>query len=580
MIPRRHLFADRTIPPAARRLRNPNRMNSVDYPKLLATLMRFDAEIFDRRVESAAEAALAFVELELQLPYASLVLCDADPEATRIIVRSDARTISSGPLPPGARPDIVARAVETRQAAYYRDVLEEVADADAFPGGPPGAVRALAVQPLCTREAVVGTLNVGSDRVDGVSAETRGFLAAAAPRLASALRSAQLFEALQRTCESLQQECAHQRSALKKSHDELEREVAARTAEIHRLHERLQAENTYLKEELAGVHSYGGIIGENPALKALIARLVRVAPTGANVLILGESGTGKELIAREIHRQSARWDRPMIKVNCATIPKDLYESEFFGHIKGAFTGAVSDRMGRFEAADGGTLFLDEVGEIPLQLQAKLLRVVQEGEFERVGEGRTRKVDVRIIAATNKILDAEVKAGRFREDLYYRLNVFPIKVSPLRERKEDIPLLAAHFIEVISKRLNRPVPKITQANLSDLTGHDWPGNVRELQNVIERALILSQDGRLHFDLGGTDSGRSAGYPRTAEPDMETPAAAIRTDAEIKALQRRNMLAALTRSGWKIYGPNGAARILGIKPTTLIERMRRLQIKKPF
>jgi hydrogenase-4 transcriptional activator len=385
-------------------------------------------------------------------------------------------------------------------------------------------------------------------------------------------------EELKSACERLQKECDLQKSALRKSRDELELEVARRTAEIQKLQDRLQAENIYLKEELAGAHTYGGIIGESLSLNAAISRIGLVAPTNANVLILGESGTGKELIAREIHRQSARKDRLLIKVNCATIPTELYESEFFGHIKGAFTGAVSDRVGRFEAADGGTLFLDEVGEIPPSLQGKLLRVLQEGEFERVGEGRTRKVDVRIIAATNKNLIEEIKNGRFREDLYYRLNVFPIEITPLRDRKEDISLLTTHFIEVFSRRLNRPAPRLTEANLMDLKAHDWPGNVRELQNIIERALILSPHGRLHFDLPRVSGEVSLPGQGILEASS-SPAPRILTEAEIAALQKQNVLAALIRSDWKIYGKGGAAELLGIKPTTLIERMRRLMIKRP-
>jgi transcriptional regulator with GAF, ATPase, and Fis domain len=247
-------------------------------------------------------------------------------------------------------------------------------------------------------------------------------------------------------------------------------------------------------------------------------------------------------------------------------------------VKGAFTGAVSDRVGRFEAADGGTLFLDEVGEIPPSLQGKLLRVLQEGEFERVGEGRTRKVEVRIVAATNKNLAEEIKAGRFREDLYYRLNVFPIEITPLRERKEDIPLLVAHFTDAISRRLNRPPPRLTEANLMDLKAHDWPGNVRELQNIIERALILSPQGRLHFDLPGF-RGKPRLHGKGSPEASSSPAAPILTEAEIAALQKQNLLAGLIRSGWKIYGKDGAARLLGIKPTTLIERMRRWGIKRP-
>jgi len=385
-------------------------------------------------------------------------------------------------------------------------------------------------------------------------------------------------EKLESECDRLRKECDLQKSALQTSHDELELEVARRTAEIRRLQERLQAENTYLREELAEAHAYGEIIGESPSLKSIMAHIDLVAPTDASVLVLGESGTGKELIAREIHKHSQRANRPLIKVNCATIPRELYESEFFGHIKGSFTGAISDRLGRFEAADGGTLFLDEVGEIPPGLQGKLLRVLQEGEFERVGEGRTRKVDVRIIAATNKNLAEEVNNGRFREDLYYRLNVFPIEVPPLRDHKEDILLLAVHFLRVFSHRLNRPVPPLTEANLMDLHAHGWPGNVRELQNIIERALILSPQGRLRFDLPRINADVPPSF-RSPDADPGRPAESILTDAAVKALQKQNMLAALIQSDWKVYGRDGAAHRLGIKPTTLIERMRRLRIKRP-
>ena len=241
------------------------------------------------------------------------------------------------------------------------------------------------------------------------------------------------------------------------------------------------------------------MIGQSAALKRLLRQVEMVARTDATVLILGESGTGKELVAREIHQHSRRSQRPLIRVNCASIPRELYESEFFGHVKGAFTGAIKDRAGRFEAAQGGTLFLDEVGEIPLELQSKLLRVLQEGQYERVGEERTRTVDVRIIAATNRDLPRDVEAGRFRQDLYYRLNVFPMKVAPLRERKEDIPLLAAHFLDRAVRKLKLPSARLTPSHIAQLHNHDWPGNVRELQNMIERALILAQNGVLWFDL---------------------------------------------------------------------------------
>jgi hydrogenase-4 transcriptional activator len=553
-------------------------MKQNDYQKIIANLKRFDAEVCHRQVKSVAGAALRFVEEQLQQPYASLVLHDPDKISMRVLTRSEGDTVSSEPFPAGDPSDMVAMAMEKGEVVYCRDVPGERKRGDALVRLIPEEIRSIAVLPLRTTEAVLGTFNVGSSRVDWISADQQVFLEAAATRLAAALHGAQVLEELYAACERLQKECDLQKSALEKSHDELEMGVARRTAEIQKLQERLHAENIYLKEELAGSHAYSGIIGESLSLKAVISRIGLVAPTDANVLILGESGTGKELIAREIHGQSSRKDRPLIRVNCATIPKELYESEFFGHAKGAFTGAVSDRMGRFEAADGGTLFLDEVGEIPPSLQGKLLRVLQEGEFERVGEGRTRKVDVRIIAATNKNLMEEIKNGRFREDLYYRLNVFPVEVTPLRDRKEDIPLLVTHFIEVFSRRLNRPVPRLTEANLMDMKAHDWPGNVRELQNIIERALILSPHGRLHFDLPRVNSGAPLPGQSLSEA-ASSPTTPILTEADIAALQKQNMLAALILSDWKIYGKDGAAQLLGIKPTTLIERMRRLKIKRP-
>ena len=252
-------------------------------------------------------------------------------------------------------------------------------------------------------------------------------------------------------------------------------------------------------ESWKGVEAFGEIIGQSRACRRIISQIEIVAPTDATVLIMGETGTGKELIAREIHQRSRRREKPLVEVNCTSIPKELFESEFFGHAKGAFTGALKDRPGRFEAATSGTLFLDEIGEIPLELQSKLLRVLQEKRYERIGEDRTRCADVRIVAATNRDLQKEVAAGRFREDLYYRLNVFPLKVAALRERKEDIPLLATHFVELLAKDLGCPKPRLTRAGMETLKSYDWPGNIRELRNVIERAVILARGGALEFDL---------------------------------------------------------------------------------
>ena len=251
-------------------------------------------------------------------------------------------------------------------------------------------------------------------------------------------------------------------------------------------------------------HNFGDIIGESPGLRKVVQQIQLVAPTNASVLITGESGTGKELVARAIHEHSSRSGRALVKLNCSAVPEGLFESEFFGHVRGAFTGALKDKPGRFELADGGTLFLDEIGEVPLAMQAKLLRVLQEQELERIGDTRTRKINVRIVAATNRDLKKEVDTGRFRQDLFYRLSVFPIEVPPLRERREDIPPLAAHFVRQSARRMNRPDLRITQAALSELAAYDWPGNVRELQNTVERAVILSRGGPLRFDLAGSNA----------------------------------------------------------------------------
>ncbi len=347
--------------------------------------------------------------------------------------------------------------------------------------------------------------------------------------------------------------------------------------EIERLQKQLELENAYLKEEVSEAKAFGDIIGESPALRQVLDQIELVAPTDASVLILGESGTGKELVAREIHKRSPRRDRPLIKVNCASIPKELYESEFFGHVKGAFTGAVKDRTGRFELADEGTLFLDEVGEIPLELQSKLLRVLQEGQFERVGDDKTRKVNVRIVAATNRDLKEEVAAGRFRQDLYYRLNVFPVEVVPLRGRTEDIPLLAAHFLELAAKKLNLARPRLTQANLLRLQAYDWPGNVRELQNVIERAVIVSRSGVLRFDLPQDTILQRPATRKQSKIEANEEVDVI-PEEEMRRRERENIANALHRTGWKIYGAGGAAELLGINPTTLSSRIKKLGLKK--
>jgi transcriptional regulator with GAF, ATPase, and Fis domain len=343
--------------------------------------------------------------------------------------------------------------------------------------------------------------------------------------------------------------------------------------EIEQLKRRLELENEYLREEISQSQAFGDIVGSSPAHKKVLEQIDLVASTNANVLILGESGTGKELVARAIHERSQRRDRPLVKVNCASIPKELFESEFFGHARGAFTGALRDRIGRFQLADGGTIFLDEVGEIPLDLQSKLLRVLQEREFERVGEETSRRVDVRILAATNRDLEAESRAGRFREDLYYRLGVFPIKVPPLRERAADIGPLAAHFVRHFSEQLKLPSRKLTGGDVERLERYDWPGNIRELQNVLERALIRSRGGRLEFELGEARQ-RLPQKPAASRP--EDDATPVLTITEIKEMERANIERALARCNGQVYGKDGAAALLGMKPTTLWSRLRSLGI----
>ena len=338
--------------------------------------------------------------------------------------------------------------------------------------------------------------------------------------------------------------------------------------EVERLRNRLEEENEYLQQEVAT--ELGEMLGSSPALRNVSQQIDLVAPTDSTVLILGESGAGKEVVAREVHRRSARADRPLIKVNCAAIPRELFESEFFGHMKGSFTGALRDRAGRFELADGGTLFLDEVGEVPLDLQSKLLRVLQEGEIERIGEEQTRRVDVRIIAATNRNLREESQQKRFREDLFYRLSVFPIELPPLRERREDIPALAEHFLLQASQRFATEPPRLTKAVAKQLERYDWPGNVRELQHVIERAVILSRGGPLRIDLDDPPPNQSI-----ASVSRETE---VLTEAQLRQLERENLRRALEASNGKVHGPEGAAEFLGMKPTTLVSRLKAMGIKR--
>ncbi len=347
--------------------------------------------------------------------------------------------------------------------------------------------------------------------------------------------------------------------------------------EIERLQAHLELENTYLQEEVREARAFGDIIGQTASIQQLLRQIELVAPTDASVLILGESGTGKELVAREVHRLSRRAEHPLIRVNCASVPRELYESEFFGHVKGAFTGAIKDRAGRFEAADGGTLFLDEVGEVPFALQSKFLRVLQEKQYERVGEEKTRTVDVRIIAASNRDLKKDAEEGRFRQDFYYRLNVFPIEVPPLRDRTEDIPLLATHFLQQAARRLRLPLPRFTEAHARLLQSYDWPGNVRELQNAIERALILAQKGAAPVRPVPGRPGRSAAATRLPAATAANRRSSPRANGSSGSGRMCRPPSLSPAGGFTAQG--GAAELLGLKPTTLISRMKKFGLKRP-
>lgn len=393
-------------------------------------------------------------------------------------------------------------------------------------------ILSFAGQPLVFRGEILGVLGIFCRKE--TSLEQTGWLRTLADQAAVALANAKAFE------------------------------------EVDCLRRQLELERDYLREEVSA-RSVGGIVGESPAITKVLQQIEVVATSEATVLVQGESGTGKELVAQAIHDQSQRRGASLVRVNCASIPRELFESEFFGHVQGAFTGALRERAGRFQVADGGTLFLDEVGEIPLELQGKLLRVLQEGEYSRVGEDTTHRVNVRIVAATNRDLEAEARAGRFREDLYYRLSVFPIRVPPLRERLGDLGALATHFVRASGERLGVSGAELRRADLRALSDYDWPGNVRELQNVIERALILSQGrSRLRLELPAARSAQAPSAPAEGE---------ILSDAEVQAFARRNLLAALERTSWKVSGAGGAAELLDLNPHTLASRMRSLKIKRP-
>jgi len=410
----------------------------------------------------------------------------------------------------------VGRDVITTLGAGNRALLAEL------------GIESACLLPMSARGRRVGTIVVGRRHGEPFSDDDVAILAAAAGQVAFALANALAFQ-----------------------------EIAA-------LRDKLALEKVYLEDELRSHYDFEEIVGESPALQAVLAQVETVAPTSSAVLIRGETGTGKELIARAIHELSPRKARTLVKLNCAAIPTGLLESELFGHERGAFTGAIAQKLGRFELADGGTLFLDEVGDIPLELQPKLLRVLQEQEFERLGSTRTKRVDVRVVAATHRSLEGMVEAGTFRSDLYYRVNVFPIVLPPLRDRREDIPRLVRYFVQKFARGMKKMIDTIPSEAMTALTAYDWPGNVRELENAIERAVILTSGPVLHVPLAEFRRRSSA-----------APAA----DRTLEAAEREMILKALQESRWVIGGPGGAARRLGLKRTTLHSRMEKLGIARP-
>lgn len=380
-------------------------------------------------------------------------------------------------------------------------------------------------------------------------------------------------EALQEARDQLEQRVAERTAELSDTNEQLRVEIAERNrareklqqalADIERYKSQLEAESAYLREEIHSEHNFQEIIGGSDALKYVFYKVTQIAPTDTTALILGETGTGKELIARAIHSASSRKERPLVKINCASLPANLIESELFGHERGAFTGAFAKQTGRFELANGGTLFLDEIGELPLELQAKLLRVLQDKEFERLGGTKTIKADVRLISATNRNLEQEVREGRFRQDLWYRINVFPITLPPLRQRKEDIPLLVSTFVAKLSKRMGKVIRKVPEKVMDELQNYDWPGNIRELENIIERAVISSEGPVL-----------TLADRLVARPSPSAQAAA----KSLESLEREHIVGVLEETRWKIEGKDGAAVVLGLNPSTLRGRMRKLGIRR--
>ena len=435
-----------------------------------------------------------------------------------------------------------------RAMAEGRTLISRGAELDQYSSEVVRLLRAEGLQvicciPLTNRGRTFGTLNLASRRLDVFSPEDIELVQQVAAQVAIAVENALAFK------------------------------------EIDALKDKLAEEKLYLEEEIRSAYNFEEIVGDSPAIRRALAQVELVAPAGTTVLILGETGTGKEVIARAVHNLSPRKERTFVKINCAAIPSGLLEAELFGHERGAFTGAINQKIGRFELADRGTLFLDEIGDIPLELQPKLLRVLQEQEFERLGSNRTQRVDVRVVAATNRDLARLVADKEFRSDLYYRLNVFPIQIPPLRERREDVPLLVRYFVQNFSRRLNKTVEYVPADAMDALVNYAWPGNIRELENLIERAVLLSPGKELRVPISELKPALSANGNVSADLSLFSPSPSSIPITTLEEAERQHILRALRQTEWRIAGPKGAASILGMKRTTLQARMRKLNIRRP-
>ena len=482
--------------------------------------------------ESLFEAIAGALRGVVPFDRAALILDGPDERVLNVL-----RIAGPEPLPPDV-PRVTVWPREGSRSAWVMesgrplltpDLREDTGFLEHGPLVRQGILSALSV-PLCAKGKVIGTLNLGSREVGRYGEGDSELLLAIADQVVLAIQNMLAYE------------------------------------EITALKSRLEQENTYWQEESRADAAFSEVVGESPAIQKVLERVRMVAGTDSTVLVTGETGTGKELVVRAIHDMSGRKEKILVKVNCAALPASVIESELFGHEKGAFTGALTRRVGRFELANRGTLFLDEVGDLPLELQAKLLRVLQEGEFERVGGTQTQKVNVRLIAATNRDLKTAVEEGRFRADLFYRLNVFPIAIPPLRARLEDVPRLTRHFVMLFSARMGKPMGTIGDGVLSKLMAYSWPGNVRELQNVIERAVILSRTSRLELDESLSTSTHAAASPPSPGRTLEE-------------IERDNIRSVLESVGWRVSGAGGAGKILGLKRTTLEARMKKLGISRP-